>query len=103
MEINGTKLKIGPYLWTIIEKSEKDFKDMGETVLDKLTVTLRENLPKDVKIVTLIHELLHSTFQSGGICPKQEELIVDFLASQIFIFVKQNPEFIQYLNQQINS
>jgi len=97
------KLKIGPYIWEIIEKPEKDFPDFGEASLDKLIITVRENLPKDVRTVTILHEVLHASFSSGGLILKQEELVVDFLASQIFLFIRENPNFIKYLDQQINS
>ena len=89
------KLKIGPYTWEIIEKPEKDFPDFGEANLDKLIIIVRENLPEKVKKVTIAHEILHALFSSNGILIKQEELVVDFLASQLFIFLEQNSEFIK--------
>ena len=94
-------VKIGPYDWKI--ENKKDYEDFGETALEKLRIVVRENLPKDVYTTTLIHELLHAFFVSGGAKLKQEELVVDFLASQIFIFVRQNPEFLKYLQERFNS
>ena len=93
------KVKIGPFEWQIIEKSEKEFKDYGEAALDKLTITIRENLLPDVRTVTILHELIHAAASSGGVALKQEELVADFLASQIYIFVKTNPDFVKkFLN-----
>jgi hypothetical protein len=52
----------------------------------------------------MIHELLHAALFSAGIgflTTNQEEAIVDGLAGQIVMFLRENPKFIHHLGNML--
>ena len=97
--IKFDNLKIGPFTWTYEETKEKSSKSLGECSFENLLITVQSDLKKDIKISTIFHELVHSFFASTGYIPKNEEAITDILACQLLFFLRNNPEFLDYLKK----
>lgn len=97
------KLKIGALDWDYDDGA--NIKEMGNDLgfcdYEKLSIKIKKKIPEDIKKVTIIHELLHSFFFSGGNSPKNEEDIVDLLANQFVMFIQNNPTFFKkiFLNK----
>jgi hypothetical protein len=89
-------IRIGPLDWTfddnVTSKSMKK-SELGTCAYEDLEIKIKGGLKTDVRKVTVLHELLHAMFSCSGYTPKDEENIVDILANQLLLFIKNNPDF----------
>lgn len=91
-----TDLKIGGYTWSYTDEATlTDLKDtLGSCEYQKLEIKVSNDITGDIKKCTIFHEILHALLISGGLSPAREEDLVDVLANQLLIFVKENQKFI---------
>ena len=95
---NSFKVKLGPFTWSYCEKEDDLLKkNLGECNFEKLEIEVRKDLINDIKISTIFHEIIHAAFASSGVIPKNEEIITDTLACQLLFFLRNNPDFLDYL------
>ena len=79
---------------------------LGQACYDDNKIRLKDKLPNSKEAETLIHELLHwigyqsNTFR--GLDGKVEERIVDNTANGLYLVLKDNPKFIDYLKESFN-
>lgn len=84
------ELKIGGHIWKI-EYKELDEK-LGETDWNKQTIFIEQNMSEDMKVATLIHEVLHCcnpTLDSSEL----GHALIDSLAEQLYQVVADNNLF----------
>ena len=88
-------LNIGPFEWELDDQVEVKGMDgnLGLCDYENLKITIKEGLTKDIRKATVLHELGHAFFASAGFDPKEEERIVDIMASQMLSFIKTNHDF----------
>jgi len=88
-------LSIGPFEWELDDQVEiKDMDgNLGLCDYENLKITIKAGLRSDVMKATVLHELGHAFFASAGFDPKEEERIVDIMASQMLNFIKTNKTF----------
>lgn len=87
-------LKIGPYTWEFDDEAvDLSPKEWGNCDFAALTIKIKDLPNADVKKQVILHELLHAFLVSSGFSVKNEENLVDILASQLLFFIKSNPEF----------
>jgi len=99
-ETNKYDVKLGPFTWSYSERLDEDLKkNLGECSFENLQILIRDDLNNDIKVSTIFHELFHAAFASSGMMPKNEEVVVDVLACQLLFFLKNNPEFLEYLKK----
>jgi len=94
------KIRIGAYEWSYDDTVEKvpskdpDENDLGICDYNNLEIFIKMGIPDTVKKVTIMHELFHAFFASAGYQLKDdEENIVDILANQFVLFIKNNRKF----------
>ena len=88
-------LKIGPFDWELDDQVNVKNMDgnLGLCDYENLKITIKEGLCSDIMRATVLHELGHAFFASAGFDPKEEERIVDIMASQMLNFIKTNKKF----------
>ena len=100
---------VGPYTYTVsvsgerICELEKESKDelYGVTVHGSLEIVLQPNVADMVMRETLMHEVLHTVLYNTGLSDrmteKTEEHLVRALSPALFMLLRNNPVFVQYV------
>lgn len=77
---------------------DDNFEICGQIDYHKQKIKIKKDLGKDIKKVTLLHEIIHGIFENSG----QRELntnedLINSLANSIYQIFKNNNELIEYL------
>lgn len=97
------KIKIGPIRFEVVEvenlMGERDDGTKvdlhGEIVYKAEQIRLDQGQGKDIKVVTLWHEIMHGILSVAGHYEQPEEYI-DALAHSLVELVRENPELLDY-------
>ena len=73
---------------------EVDDEDLGLCDFEKLEISIKQDLIPDVYNSVFLHEFFHALFASSGYTPKDEEDVVDVLANNLLLILKDNPDFL---------
>ena len=74
-------------------KQSVDINLMGRLSYDTAQIFIREDLPLDKKMETLLHEVIHASYMNAGLQPgDDEEKIVTALSSGVYQFLKDNKD-----------
>ena len=66
---------------------------MGRLSYDTAQIYIRNDLPIDKKMETLLHEVLHAVYMNAGLQPgDEEEKVVTALSSGLYQFLKDNKD-----------
>lgn len=66
---------------------------MGRLSYDTAQIYIRNDLPIDKKMETLLHEVLHAVYMNSGLQPgDEEEKVVTALSSGLYQFLKDNKD-----------
>ena len=89
-----TTVKISGIDYTVETfKQSIDINLMGRLSYDTAQIFVREDLPLDKKMETLLHEVMHASYMNAGLQPgDDEEKIVTALSSGIYQFLKDNKD-----------
>ncbi len=91
------KLKIGKYIWTYEEvDSIGDSIHLGRSEYPKLAITVRKGMQPIPYKVTVLHELLHSLYDSAGYkfeTQRDCENSIDILSNKLVEFIEDNKKF----------
>lgn len=97
-------LQIGPYRYRVVMSEEainflsakESARLYGHCDPERLTITVRSKIPRDVARETLLHESLHALLDLVGVAAEleddQEESLVRRLAPALVRFALDNPE-----------
>jgi len=100
-------LTISPFKWELDDGVEEKAMEgnLGLCNYEDLEITVKGGLKKEVRQAVLLHELGHAFFASAGFDPKEEERVVDIMASQLLSFLQNNKEFFKdyFLEDKDNS
>lgn len=94
------KIKIGPLFYTVSE-CEYLGKFVGDISDNDCTINILKNLPKQVKDVTILHEVLHGILFQAGI--KHNEQIIEALSHGVYAFLRDNPKLIKSFSERKNT
>lgn len=89
-----TTVKISGIDYTVETfKQSIDINLMGRLSYDTAQIFVREDLPLDKKMETLLHEVIHAVYMNAGLQPgDDEEKIVTALSSGVYQFLKDNKD-----------
>lgn len=82
-------MRIGPYtvpVWRDI------MDDCGEYDPPTLTIRIKNGMPESLERETFVHELLHAVWDCAGLPTKNEEKIIDRLATSLTDAFLDNPQ-----------
>lgn len=66
---------------------------MGRLSYDTAQIYIRNDLPIDKKMETLLHEVMHAVYMNSGLQPgDEEEKVVTALSSGVYQFLKDNKD-----------
>lgn len=66
---------------------------MGRLAYDTAQIYIRNDLPIDKKMETLLHEVMHAVYMNAGLQPgDEEEKVVTALSSGLYQFLKDNKD-----------
>lgn len=66
---------------------------MGRLSYDTAQIYIRNDLPIDKKMETLLHEVMHAVYMNAGLQPgDEEEKVVTALSSGLYQFLKDNKD-----------
>ncbi len=66
---------------------------MGRLSYDTAQIHIRNDLPIDKKMETLLHEVMHAVYMNAGLQPgDEEEKVVTALSSGVYQFLKDNKD-----------
>lgn len=66
---------------------------MGRLSYDTAQIYIRNDLPIDKKMETLLHEVMHTVYMNAGLQPgDEEEKVVTALSSGVYQFLKDNKD-----------
>lgn len=93
------KITINDYEWEVMFVPEKDehlgeekkgYKNLGNTVFDKLYIAINKDVKESVQRNTLIHELVHAYVLSIGVndCMWDEEEMCKFVGNNLITLYK---------------
>ncbi len=90
-------LKILSCPFTLTETSAEMWNEnaMGRSDLKKGAICLKAEMPEEIKMQTLIHEIIHVLAGMNDLKIDGDEMTISTLASGLFDFFRQNPEIAQ--------
>ncbi len=90
------KIKIISIEFELIESSPGMWNRgaMGRSHYGDCKILLDENLPENVKMQTLMHEIVHMIYQMNDL-PHMDEATISGLSNPLFDFLRQNPELVK--------
>jgi len=116
--------KIGPHKYRIVLKEPKQmdkpssnflnslrrigrhYFHFGEICFDGLEISINKNQERSMMAETLLHECLHGIIGEMGlrhVVPiKKEEDLVQGLAYNLLIFMRENPNIVKYLSEKVD-
>lgn len=94
-------VRIGAIDYVIKEGKPEDVDptnvQLGEIQWEQATIWLREDMPDAVKRQTLMHEIVHGMLNEiGHDVERDDEGLVNGLASQLVMLLRDNPDFALY-------
>lgn len=92
------KIKVGGLNYKVkqvsrINKGDVDGHTVGLWEPSENVIYIQKDLPKEVKELYLLHELIHAIFDHCNI--EQDEHKVYLLSNALYMVIKDNPEFFQ--------
>lgn len=90
------KLKLGGLLFSVVEDDPTDWapNTMGRMHSARAQILLRADLPEDVKMETLLHEIVHAITDMYGLAVANDEAQISVLSQSLFAFMRDNPEVV---------
>jgi hypothetical protein len=96
------KVKIGYREFRITTAPLRD--RYGECDKEKGDIFYAPGQKPDLRLNTIIHELLHGAWEVGGLEDSDtEERVVTILANQISGMLQDNPELVQWINKMLEN
>lgn len=98
-------VKVGPFQWLHKKVNKKVTKCYGETEHAKLEIRVYGSHPL-VERETSVHENLHAAFwvsgASAALGEKREEEVISMLSPVLFAMIRENPELIEWWQEDEN-
>lgn len=100
-----SRVKIGPLTYAIeympLSKAAKRSLN-GECDNQNLKIQVFETLPPNLSAEIMLHEILHACYHSADLCDDdKEEKIVTTMARQLAGVMKDNPDMVAWLMEQL--
>lgn len=97
-----SSVRVGPYDFKIISPVQ-DQNNWGELSYTEHVIRLRGNFPSPQMMVdTVLHELLHACWFTGGLGKKVgEERAVNTLSTQLTQVLRDNPELFMWMRETV--
>lgn len=71
---------------------------LGRSNIHTGKIELKESLPEDVKMSTLLHEVVHQIFDLYDL-PAKDETMISVISNEMRSFIMKNPEIIARIQQ----
>ena len=94
-------VKVGPVIYSV--EYVKDLQDDGRPLDGQIdhglaAISIKENMNEQVKVQTLLHEIIHSIEAQTGRRRELKEAMIDALAFGVYQVIRENPQLVKMIN-----
>lgn len=100
------QLKVGSITYRVVEWPYQETLALnadGQCDLIRRIIRVREDMNRDDKARTFLHEILHAAYNMGNLADgESEEKVVTVLANQMAQIWRDNPDFVAFMNDALS-